>query len=142
MYHSVVPLDSHLTSDKWIDTLNSPSSIHRPRNRAMPPTPRPHAFHLQLPPHHRAAKDDQGSDLGGLPYITIHAYNKSQSIWKLVKSLEVGVCLYCEVVAKKERDNKYVEDDDGSDEGSDEVDDGEEGPKTMVSVMLMFLLVY
>eukprot|EP00804_Cyclotella_cryptica_P029515 CCRYP_011313-RA/>CCRYP_011313-RA protein AED:0.03 eAED:0.02 QI:169/0.87/0.88/1/1/1/9/224/2315 len=92
----------------------------------MPPTPRPHAFHLQLPPHHRAPKD-QGGDVGGLPYVTIHAYNKAQSIWKMVKSLEVAVDLYCEVAANKKTGDDTLE----QDEGDDEADDCEEMPITM-----------
>jgi hypothetical protein len=81
----------------------------------MPPTPIPHALYLQLPHHHRSPVDGQ-------PYISIVANNKSQYVWNLVKSLEISAGLYCE-----EAVDRASNDDDGSDEGDDE-------PKSMVSV--------
>ncbi len=84
---------------------------------SMPSTPHPHAFHLQLPPHHRSES--------GLPYQTLHAQQKAQSIWKLVKYLEINVGLYCKQ-AGRVQDAGDIEDDD---EGDDDFD----GPKSMVS---------
>eukprot|EP00984_Skeletonema_dohrnii_P003035 scaffold1020_cov106-Skeletonema_dohrnii-CCMP3373.AAC.2 len=56
----------------------------------------PHAFHLQLPPHHRTAS--------GVPYITIHAQRKARAIWKLVHSIELTDALFLDSAADNNGD--------------------------------------
>lgn len=96
----------------------------------MPPIPKPNGLYLQLPPHHRAPKNES-SPLSGLPYATIAAYNKSISVWKLIHGLEISVGLYCQdddaVEAKATGGTGTAADDEESNDEEEEVE-----PKTMV----------
>lgn len=100
----------------------------------MPPIPKPHGLYLQLPSHHRAPiytdNDINSSNLAGLPYATIAAYNKSISVWKLIHSLEITTGLYCE---------EMDVDEEGGDDSDDEEEDRE--PKTMVCCLLLIDLM-
>eukprot|EP00970_Alexandrium_tamarense_P003447 scaffold539_cov186-Alexandrium_tamarense.AAC.6 len=92
----------------------------------------PHAFHLQLPSHHKlhigdTADSNRDGTEGGLrqmPYLTLHAQARARGIWKLVKSLEVIEGLYCE-------DHAAADWGVGMDGEEEEEDDDEEVP-TMV----------
>ena len=99
----------------------------------MPPIPKPNGLYLQLPPHHRAPKNES-SPLSGLPYATIAAYNKSISVWKLIHGLEISVGLYCQDAAAAAVEAKATgvtgtaaDDEEANDEEEEEVE-----PKTMV----------
>eukprot|EP00956_Cyclotella_meneghiniana_P014546 scaffold21821_cov57-Cyclotella_meneghiniana.AAC.2 len=93
----------------------------------MPAPPHPHAFYLQLPPHHRAPlNNDDSSSLAGLPYATIAAHHKCLSVWRLVESLEIHAGLFCEVA------DDVRTGDDGQDEDDDEE---EEEPRTMLALI-------
>ena len=68
----------------------------------------PHAFHLQLPRHHKTE--------GGIPYATIDAHRKARAIIKLSKSLVLKEVFFV--------NHDYEDTEDAADVGTEEEKDG------------------
>ena len=78
----------------------------------------PHAFHLQLPRHHK-------TEINGIPYVTITAQRKSQYIVKLIDGLAIQKDFFHDVnVDPNAMDGDGDDDDDAM---NDDIDGGKEG---------------
>ena len=90
----------------------------------------PHAFHLNLPPHH--------IDEDGIPLITKYAYKKSRHIMRIMESMELTESMFVkndEAVAEDMTDTMDDDDDDDEEDTGSQNDSPDNRPTTLSGLL-------